>query len=138
MHRLVLQDTTLSNGDTIPKGSVIGVSADKQWDPKVHENPEKFDGYRFLRMRESEDPKLALQAHLVSTGPNHLAFGHGKHACAGRFFAAHESKMALSNLLLKFDWKLAPVDANEKPVEFGLVLIANPKARICMKLRSRV
>ncbi|KAK1532801.1 cytochrome P450 [Colletotrichum costaricense] len=137
MHRLVLEDTTLSNGDTIPKGSVIGVSADKLWDPNVHENPERFDGYRFVRMRESGDSKVANQAHLVSTSPNHLAFGYGKHACAGRFFAAHESKMALSNILLRYDWKLAPVSANETPLEFGLVLVANPKARISMRLRQR-
>ncbi|KAF4778703.1 cytochrome P450 [Colletotrichum scovillei] len=137
MHRLVLEDTTLSNGDTIPKGSVIGVSADKLWDPNVHENPERFDGYRFVRMRESGDSKVANQAHLVSTSPNHLAFGYGKHACAGRFFAAHESKMALSNILRRYDWKLAPVSANEKPLEFGLVLVANPKARISMRLRQR-
>ncbi|WQF87931.1 Putative cytochrome P450 [Colletotrichum destructivum] len=136
MHRLVLEDVRLSNGDRIPSGSVIGVSANKLWDPAVHENPEKFDGYRFVRMRDSADSKQANQAHLVSTSPNHLAFGHGKHACAGRFFAAHESKMALANLLLRYDWKLAPVSANEKPVEFGLVLVANPKARICIRRRQ--
>lgn len=136
MHRLVLEEMTLSDGTRLPKGSVNGVSADRMWDPSVHENPTQFDGFRFQRMRDQPGGS-ANQAHLVSTSVDHLAFGHGKHACAGRFFVAHEAKIALTHLLLKYNWKLAPTSANAKPMEFGLVLQANPKAKISIRERSR-
>ncbi len=132
MHRLVLEDITLSEGLHLPKGSVIGVSGDRMWDASVHENPDKFDGSRFYRMRSD----AANQAHLVSTSVDHLAFGHGKHACAGRFFVAHETKIALSHLLLKYDWKIASSSAGTKPIEFGLVLTADPKAKISIRGRK--
>lgn len=138
MHRLVLEDITLSDGVHLPKGSVIGVSGDRMWDAAVHSDPTKFDGYRFYRMRSSATSNGSTnnQAHLVSTSVDHLAFGHGKHACAGRFFVAHETKIALSHLLLKYDWKIAPSSAGTKPVEFGLVLAADPKARISIRGRK--
>ncbi|KAF7125610.1 hypothetical protein CNMCM5793_001849 [Aspergillus hiratsukae] len=135
MHRLVLEDITLSDGTRLPKGSVIGVSADRMWDPNVHENPTQFDGFRFQRMRDHPGG-TATQAHLVSTSVNHLAFGHGKHACAGRFFVAHETKIALTHLLLKYDWKIASYSIDARPMEFGLVLQANPKAKISIRARQ--
>lgn len=47
---------------------------------------EKFDGFRFAREREAqmanEDPnKDIFKRHMISTAPDHLAFGTGKHAC---------------------------------------------------------
>ena len=137
MHRLVLEDITLSENVHLPKGSVIGVSGDRMWDATVHDDPDKFDGYRFYRMRSSgASGASSNQAHLVSTSVDHLAFGHGKHACAGRFFVAHETKIALSHLLLKYDWKIAKASAGTKPMEFGLVLAADPKAKISIRGRK--
>ena len=137
MHRLVLEDITLSENVHLPKGSVIGVSGDRMWDATVHENPDKFDGHRFYRMRSSgAGGASSNQAHLVSTSVDHLAFGHGKHACAGRFFVAHETKIALSHLLLKYDWKIAKASVGTKPMEFGLVLAADPKAKISIRRRK--
>lgn len=40
-----------------------------------------------------EQAETETEALLVTTSPNHLAFGHGKHACPGRFFAATEIKI---------------------------------------------
>lgn len=132
MHRLVLEDITLSEDVHLPANTIIGVSGDRMWDPSVHASPEKFDGFRFHRMRASNGSN---QAHLVSTSVDHLAFGHGKHACAGRFFVAHETKIALSHLLLKYEWRIAEASKGTKPMEFGLVLAADPKARVVVRGR---
>ncbi|OJZ85798.1 hypothetical protein ASPFODRAFT_46866 [Aspergillus luchuensis CBS 106.47] len=53
-----------------------------------------------------DDPQRQSQAQLVTTAPENLAFGHSKHACPGRFFAANEVKIVLIFLLLRYDWKL--------------------------------
>lgn len=45
-------------------------------------------------------------AQLVGTAADFPAFGYGHHACPGRFFAAHEVKMVMCHLLLKYDWKV--------------------------------
>ncbi|KAH8703535.1 cytochrome P450, partial [Talaromyces proteolyticus] len=88
MRRYVTEDMTLQDGVFLPKGSMLGVSSHWSWgSSSFYENPEKFDGYRFLRM--SEDPETEKTAHFVSTSPQHLGFGYGKHACPGRFFAAN-------------------------------------------------
>ena len=104
MKRIAQDDVTLSNGARVRKNGKIAVSMHGCWDPDVYENPEKWDGYRFLRLRDT--PGREHTAQLVSTSPNHLGFGHGEHACPGRFFAANEVKISLAHLLLNYDWQL--------------------------------
>jgi cytochrome P450 len=52
----------------------------------IHENATEFDGFRFARERAehgaTQDPSQDIFKHqMISTGPDHLAFGTGKHAC---------------------------------------------------------
>lgn len=93
MHRVAMTDVTLSNGTTIKKGEKMGISSHTMWSPQVYEDPDKFDGYRFLERRKL--PGLEMKSQLVSTSTDHLGFSHGKHACPGRFFAANEVKIAM-------------------------------------------
>ncbi|KAJ1329931.1 cytochrome P450 monooxygenase 2 [Microdochium nivale] len=97
-------------GHTLPKGSQISISTHLRFDPDVYEEPQKYIGRRFADMRTSGETKLPV--HLVSTGPTSLSFGHGNHACPGRFFAANELKVALCHLLIKYDWELDPSSKN--------------------------
>jgi len=76
----------------------------RHWDPEYYSDPEKFDGYRFLKMRA--EPGKENVAQFVSTSQNHLGFGHGQHACPGRFFASNEIKIIMCHILLKYDWRL--------------------------------
>ncbi|KAK1729025.1 cytochrome P450 [Colletotrichum acutatum] len=105
MFRQATADVTLSDGTKIPKGHTVAVSTERMRDPAFYENPNEFDGYRFLRMRESGKPGQEAAAQLVTTSVNHLGFGHGEHGCPGRFFAASEAKIIIAHLLLKYDWK---------------------------------
>lgn len=93
MHRLATTDVTLSNGMHIKKGQMTGISSHNMWSPEIYENPEMFDGYRFLQRRKL--PGYEMKSQLVSTSTDHLGFSHGKHACPGRFFAANEVKIAM-------------------------------------------
>ncbi|KAF3007238.1 hypothetical protein E8E14_009058 [Neopestalotiopsis sp. 37M] len=131
--RAALKEIRLSNGITIRKGQRIGVSNAHMWDSAYYQDPEKFDAYRFLRMREN--PAEQSSAHLVSTSEKHLGFGHGSHACPGRFFAANEIKIALCHLLLKYDWKL-PDNHEPKPMAYGMSLIPDPRAKLLIRRRT--
>ncbi|KAI1149500.1 cytochrome P450 [Nemania diffusa] len=133
MHRLALADVTLSDGTVIPKGTKCAVRSTKRLDPDIYENPEEFDGARFMRMRDI--PEKANKAHLVTTGTESLGFGHGLHACPGRFFAANELKIALVHLLLKYDLKPTENFAHTV-IELGFDLRVDPKTAILVRRRA--
>ncbi|KAI8287264.1 Cytochrome P450 monooxygenase [Colletotrichum sp. SAR11_57] len=103
------------------------------FDDEWYDNPEQYDGYRFLRMRNTDEEK---HAHLVSASPKHTAFGYGQHACPGRFFAANELKIAVAHLLLKYDWKLADETRNPTPVPFGMALLPDPNVKFLIRRRK--
>ncbi|KAJ7445670.1 cytochrome P450 [Mycena latifolia] len=108
-----------SDGTFIPYGSFLAVSGQPvQHDPANYDNPEVFDGFRFSRMREQE----------------HLVFGHGKHACPGRFFAATELKAILAHVVLTYDVKSDIEGA--RPPAFGGRKRVHPAAKIWVRKRQ--
>ncbi|KAI9159162.1 Cytochrome P450 monooygenase 1 [Paramyrothecium foliicola] len=132
MNRIAMTDTTLSDGTFIPKGHLSCVSSHRLWDPVVYPEPNRWDPYRFFRMRQI--PGKENLSQLVSTSEDHLGFGHGKHACPGRFFAANELKITLANLLLHYDWEI-PEGENSDAMDFGNAVLHNVAAT--MKFRRR-
>ncbi|KAI1346582.1 cytochrome P450 [Xylaria sp. FL0043] len=133
MQRIALADVPLSDGIVIPKGAKLAVANTTRLDGDLYEEPEKFDGYRFLKMRS--DPGKENTAQFVTTGTNSLGFGHGTHACPGRFFAANEIKVALCHLVLKYDLELVPGSQPEISW-YGFNLNANKNAKIRVRRRK--
>jgi cytochrome P450 len=123
----------MSNGYEIPKGTKMIVTTNHMQDADYYDEPEKFDGYRFFRMRGQ--PGKDKMAHLVSTGEQHLGFGHGLHACPGRFFASNEIKIALCHLLLKYDWKL-PEGHDPTVFAIGMTLTSDPNGKLLVRRRK--
>ncbi|KAI8309970.1 Cytochrome P450 monooxygenase easM [Colletotrichum sp. SAR11_59] len=110
MNRYAEDDVTLSDGTLIRRGCHITIPTLHMRDKEIFgSNADDFDGYRFLRMRELPGQENKWQ--FVSTSPEFLSFGHGKHACPGRFFASNEIKIALIHLLMNYDWDIV----GEKP-----------------------
>lgn len=58
-------------------------------DPVLYPNPDKFDGFRFSKLRSSRDPNTARLVYAASDLES-MAFRYGRHACPGEFFADHE------------------------------------------------
>ncbi|KXH40986.1 ent-kaurene oxidase [Colletotrichum nymphaeae SA-01] len=133
MNRLALNDVTLPDGSILPAGSKMGVSAHSMWDPSVHPDPKAWDGYRWLRKRQQVGQENLHQ--LATTSPQHIAFGHGKHSCPGRFFAANEIKIALCFLIMNYDFELVP-GANPEPVLSGIQLDSSPTAKVQVRRRD--
>ncbi|KAG8160081.1 hypothetical protein KVR01_010718 [Diaporthe batatas] len=93
------------------------------------------DGYRFYNIRRSGEPGKENTSLLVSTTPEHMGFGHGIHACPGRFMAANEIKIALVFILLNYDWKL-PEGVKPKTHEFGIALNTDAAVEILARKRE--
>ncbi|TDZ30636.1 Cytochrome P450 monooxygenase eqxH [Colletotrichum spinosum] len=132
LNRIALEDFRLANGMVIPKGTLLGVGPTHMWDNSFYEKGSEFDGLRFRRMRE--DPARKQQSYLVSTSTHHLGFGHGSHACPGRFFAANEVKILLCHFLLKYEWRFPGKGSHI--VNLGVLNAAHPWTKIEMRRRK--
>ena len=73
-----------------------------------------FDAERWMRMRKEFEEERNWQ--FVTTSPEYMAFGHGKHACPGRFLASNELKIALCHLLMKYEWRFIPGENRRPPL----------------------
>ncbi|KXS97072.1 hypothetical protein AC578_10785 [Pseudocercospora eumusae] len=134
MARKATRNITLPGGLNIPKGTDTAVSSHKMWSPDIWgDDHDQFNAWRFVERRKQ--PQFQNSSLLVSTCPEFTAFGHGKHACPGRFFAANEVKIAMMHLLIKYDFKFDnPKDADW--LEFGVTMLANPAAKIWVRARE--
>ena len=132
MRRLVGENIQLSDGTKITKGTSIMVAAEWMRDARFYDDPETFDAYRFLKMRQI--PGKEAHAQFVSPSPEHLGFGLGNHACPGRFFVANEIKIALCHMLLKYDLKLAEGCAPQYR-RYGFAFQADPMGKVSIRRR---
>ncbi|OIW25674.1 P450 monooxygenase [Coniochaeta ligniaria NRRL 30616] len=133
MRSYALQDVTFSNGTFIPKGELVAVAADRMNNPEVWEEPEKYDPYRFMRMRQ--DPEKAASALLENTSADHIGFGWNPRACPGRFFAAKEVKILLAHLLIQYDFKPVPGD-NIELFRHSFSVRIHPNTRLMVRRRD--
>lgn len=132
--RKALKDVTLSDGTVIPTGTLIAVAAEgTHYDEGSYDNPYIFNPFRFSDMRGDEGERIKHQ--YVSTSSEYVSFGHGKHACPGRFFASNELKAILSRLILDFDMKFGG-DGQRPPNQwFGSSIIPSQTANVMFRKR---
>ncbi|KAF4997932.1 hypothetical protein FDECE_11945 [Fusarium decemcellulare] len=134
-------DFRTDDGYHIPKGTVISfLGQPAQTDDDAIEDALKFDPFRFSRMRElaaSRDEKVP-PVNLVSTSPEFLPFGHGKHACPGRFLIDFELKMILAYVLRNYDIKFPKEYEGERPpnVWMAEALVPPEGVKIMVKRRK--
>ncbi|GLB06074.1 hypothetical protein AtubIFM57258_001370 [Aspergillus tubingensis] len=133
MRRFAQEDVTLSDGTVLPKGTISVLTSESNWDPTIYPEPETFDAYRFLKLRET--PGFETVAQAVTTSPQHLAFGLGKHACPGRYFAIALLKIILCHIILEYDFKVA--DGWSPTVrKYGFIWQADPVAKVSVRRRK--
>ncbi|KAL6231348.1 hypothetical protein BDW75DRAFT_247936 [Aspergillus navahoensis] len=107
-------------------------------DPALHPDPLTYNAFRFViepgvGAVDATEP-APKRASLATTTDSFLVFGHGRHACPGRFFAAHLMKLMLAYLVQHYDVArlTQPVD---KRVQVGT---AKPDANLRLSVRRRV
>ncbi|TLS29880.1 hypothetical protein PpBr36_03964 [Pyricularia pennisetigena] len=133
--RTAEEDIKLSDGFLLKKGTKTLLSmSNVMQNGEIYQDPFRYNPYRFVEMRKNST--LEGRAHLVSATPEHFGFGHGAHACPGRFFAANELKIAMAHILLKYDLKLADGVADLEPLAIGINLILNPGVKLLFRRRK--
>lgn len=133
------------DGHLLPCGATLSVvSYPVHRDPEIYADPDKFDPFRFSRLRGAGSgveggmgtgaaPNMAF----VSTGAAYLPFGHGKHACPGRFLVDLELKMLLYHVLSVYDVELLPEHKGARPEPQWVTEAVMPPVGVKLKFRRR-
>lgn len=107
-------------------------------DPKLYPDPERYDGFRFAKIRTREaNTDASDRAQYAASNAASMSFGYGRHACPGRFFAANEIKAIMGYLILNYDMKF-PVGVEKRPESllFETQYLPNPFATVLFKRRK--
>jgi cytochrome P450 monooxygenase-3 len=151
--RRILADYTFSNGLKLPKGTDVGFPMwalthspeTNTYSPEYNAEtgnlgPEVFDGFRFSRLREMPGRESRHQA--VTTGIDSLNFGHGPHACPGRFFAIYEIKLLVLEFIRNYDIRIAGDESGKggedlRPKDMADQLSNNPNYTAMLEIKKR-
>ncbi|CAL1693826.1 unnamed protein product [Somion occarium] len=133
--RKAMKDIRFSNGLFIPAGTMIVAPAvAMHMDDENYTNADVFDPWRFSDLRGEEGEITKHQ--FVSTSVDYIAFGHGKHACPGRFFAANELKAMLAHTVMNYDVKFENEGVRPPNVWFATTVSPDPTAKVLFRKRQ--
>lgn len=137
MRKIVADRVVTEDGITLPKGCMVSIfSWAAQTDGDVFTNPLKFDPFRYSRAREHEKEGTTPQT-FVTTGQHFLPFGHGRHACPGRFLVDFELKMILAYVVMNYDLKFPDSYGGQRPESKWLSEAIFPPAEGRILVRRR-
>ncbi|KAI0382415.1 putative cytochrome P450 [Hypomontagnella monticulosa] len=139
---------TTPSGSHLPRGSKVSVPAYCiMRNETVYAGAETFTPFRFFDQRnrnqredgssdkngKTDDYVRRARNALPMTNPDYLVFGHGRHACPGRFFAAAELKLILAHALLRYDFEMLP----ERPKGSWVGVTSLPSLKATIRVRRR-
>lgn len=138
---------TTPDGVYCPYGSNVGIAAlGIHNDNTIYPEAAQFQPFRYVNAREAvatnaetgkldtEDMIKKANYALVSTSADYQSFGHGRHACPGRFFAANELKLLLAYMVLNYDIEVLAKRPEGRWV--GQVILPDMTATIKVKRRN--
>lgn len=142
MRKVIKDGLVTPDGMKLPKNSLFSFFSEPvQHDPDKFEDPFKYDPFRTSREREAaadEDGKPGGHAlTVVSTSPNYLPWGHGKHACPGRFLVDLELKMLLTYLLTNYDIEFPAEYKGQRPPTIWLAEVGLPPRGAKIRVKRR-
>ncbi|KAL0575654.1 hypothetical protein V5O48_006310 [Marasmius crinis-equi] len=139
--RIALKDFKFSDpdGTVVPAGARVAAAGHyAHTNEETYPTPSDFVPFRFAEMEHPENTKRHGHDQMVTTTPDWLLFGGGKHACPGRFFAVTKLKVMFAHLILNYDVKFRQDGAGFPPaVQFGSVMSPNPDVKVMFRKRDR-
>ncbi|KAH9907915.1 cytochrome P450 [Xylariomycetidae sp. FL2044] len=128
------------DGIRLPRGALISfLGHPAQTEAARFEDPLRYDPFRFSRARESgaDGGQTAAGLAFVSTSPTHLPFGHGKHACPGRFLVDFELKMIIAYVLMNYDIAFPAEYGGKRPPNVWVTEACFPPPNARIRIRRR-
>ena len=132
--RKILKSVTLSDGTRLKQGIMVSAPVVMfSSDPDLLEDPETFDGFRWYKKSLEAESRATHSSGWTTTSANHLTFGHGKHACPGRFFVTEEMKILLIFIILQYDIKYPEGQSRPANIQRGEALVPDPTRKLLFK-----
>jgi cytochrome P450 len=137
--RKALQAHTFSDGTHVPAGTMI---ASPTWpqhlDEDSYASADTLDPFRFKpTMPEDADADAkGPRRQFTTTDLSYIPFGHGRHACPGRFFAGAELKAMFVHVLLTYDVRTVEPGVRPKDLAMAQSALPNPTARVLFRKRQ--
>jgi len=136
MTRRAVKDFTFSDGTFVPAGTYVSASGSAtHHDEELYPNADVFDPWRFANMR-TEGSDAGATHVLASTSVDYFVFGHGRHACAGRAFAATEMKTMLAHIVSSYDVKMEQEGVFPASTKIGTASLPSTTARVMFRKRQ--
>lgn len=87
---------------------------------------------------QTDDPKAGYHKNsFVTTAPDYLPFGHGRHACPGRFLVDFELKMTMAFILKHYDLELPAEYNGQRPRNRQIAELTAPPKGVKIRVRRR-
>ena len=138
---VVKEGLTTPDGVHLPYGIEVGVPAyGAHNDPNNYDAPDVYKPFRFDELRQgiekTDTDGMIKKANyaMVSTSVEMQTFGHGRHACPGRFFAANELKLLLAYMVINYD--VEPLAKRPESTWIGPTFLPPMKATISVRRRK--
>ena len=137
--RKVMKDGVRTDeGHELPKGTLVSfVSQPMHTDKETFENPNKFDPFRFSRIREATGDPTNEESHKFQSTAHLLIFGRGRNSCPGRFLVDFQLKMMISHLLTNYDIKFPDEYQGRRPPNQWLLEFIFPPKGVKVMVRRR-
>ncbi|CAI6090501.1 unnamed protein product [Clonostachys chloroleuca] len=135
MRKVMVDGVTTPEGYNLPKGTLASfLSYPVQTDNDVYPDALKYVPFRFVEKRDEGAPVT-----FVTTSSEYLPFGHGKHACPGRFLVDFELKMIVAHVLRNYDIKFPAEYEGKRPPNEWITEASFPPngVRICVRKRKK-
>ncbi|KAG8859852.1 hypothetical protein FRC20_011759 [Serendipita sp. 405] len=142
MARIALQDYEFSNGVKIPKGEMaLAIGNPVHHDSDVYEDPLEFKPFRFSERAQAEAlGKGSKKYDMITPSPQFLAWGLGRHACPGRWYASMVVKHLMVYIITKYDVKLPDSAKGKRPADWNFMgsCVPNMTTQLLFKRRDDV
>lgn len=134
MQRKILDDHTFTDGTKVPCGTTVGVATESvHMNDEIYPDASTFDPFRFIKLKEQD--ATGRNFDLVVTSKESIAFGIGRHACPGRYFAACIMKLMFAHVVLHYDVKVENEGVRPDDMWNALSCVPNRDAKIFFRKR---
>lgn len=146
MRKVLADGFCTEDGYVIPKGTIISfLTQPALIGSATSKDPRHYDPFRFSQVdrttsgRQLDTNKNEAPVDLVTPSHAFITFGHGKHACPGRFLVDFELKMIMAYVLCNYDIKFPASYEGKRPPNYLIPEVDLPPsgARICVRRRER-
>ncbi|KAF9049305.1 cytochrome P450 [Hymenopellis radicata] len=110
---------TFSNGITVPRGTLLCATSRELC---LDNTGTEFQPFRFVK---EDEIRLATDSSTTST-PQYMPWGHGKHACPGRFFAVCQMKAIIAYTF--FHYRVSVANQRQPTLKWLFVMSAPDKS----------